>query len=219
MPSMSSAAARRNMIDCQLLPNKVTDQAVLSAMAAMPRESFVPANLGAVAYLDKELPIAPGRALLEPMVLARLLQAAEISAGEKILVVACGSGYEAAIAAHVGAVVVAVDHASTLLDQAKAAAAQAGGAQPKFVAAAPAEGAAGDGPYDVVLVCGGYERLPDSLLAQLKPEGRLIGVAKRQGVGRAQILRQFDGRWIARDLFDAAVSLYPEFKAPSGFVF
>ncbi len=112
--STDYTAARNNMVDSQIRPNRVTDPRVLDAMRSLPREQFVPPALAALAYLDEDLPLGGGRVLMEPMVLARLLQMARIRPGERVLVVGSGTGYGAAVAAACGALVVALEEDEAL---------------------------------------------------------------------------------------------------------
>ena len=106
---MSFAAARNNMVESQLRPNRVTDENVLAAFGSVPRELFVPESMRGIAYVDEDLEIAPRRWLMEPMVLARLVQAAEIRPGDIALAVGCGAGYCCAILAQLANTVVAVE--------------------------------------------------------------------------------------------------------------
>src|SRR6185436_17542245 len=103
------ATARRMMVDGQIRTYDVTDPTVLSAMLAVPRERFVPADRAGVAYIDTDLPVGRGRRLLKPMVLAKLLQAAAIRPEERVLDVGCATGYAAAVLARMGAQVVALE--------------------------------------------------------------------------------------------------------------
>ncbi|HKW55649.1 MAG TPA: rRNA adenine N-6-methyltransferase family protein, partial [Stellaceae bacterium] len=102
-------AARLTMVESQLRPNKVTDQAVLDAFLAVPRERFVPPALAATAYVDDDLPLGGGRFLIEPMVLARLIQLAEIGPDDVVLEIGAGTGYGTAIAARLARRVVGVE--------------------------------------------------------------------------------------------------------------
>ena len=105
---MDFAAARRNMVDCQILPNRVTDQRLIEALGTVPREAFVPTEFKGVAYVDEAIPLSGGRYLMEPLVTARLIQAAEPKAQDLALVIGCGTGYGAAVLSHLAGTVVAV---------------------------------------------------------------------------------------------------------------
>lgn len=211
----SHAAARQNMIDCQILPNRVTDPAVLRAFADVPREHFVPAAHQGVAYLDKDLALGGGRVLMEPMVAARLLQAADLSGTEKALVAGVGSGYLAALLDHLVQSVVAVENRADLLAIARTALADA--ARITLVDGAPAEGAKASGPYDLIVLGGAAEQVPAALFDQLAPEGRLLAVIRQGGVGKATLFTRPGGVLAARILFDAATPTLPDFAAPKTF--
>ena len=103
------AAARRHMVDSQIRPNKVTDERIMKAMGKVPREIFVPPSLKGVAYVDEDIQIAPGRFLMEPQVLARLIQAAEIEPTDAVLEIGSATGYASAILSHLAESVVAVE--------------------------------------------------------------------------------------------------------------
>ena len=106
---MDFAAARQNMVDCQILPNRVTDQRLISALSTVPREAFVPTEFKGVAYVDEAIPLGGGRYLMEPLVTARLVQAAEPKAQDLALVIGCGTGYGAAVLSYLAGTVVAVE--------------------------------------------------------------------------------------------------------------
>jgi protein-L-isoaspartate(D-aspartate) O-methyltransferase len=212
------AEARQNMVDNQLRANKVTDEALLAAMGRIARERFVPEALAGIAYIDEDLAIGDGRFLLEPMVLARLIQAAEVRAGDRVLDVGCATGYAAAVLATLGARVVALEGDPRLADRARAILAAEGVTGVSVVAGDLAQGHPPGAPYDVILVEGRIERLPPVLLGQLAAGGRLVAVmAERGRVGEAVLVRQGSGARVA--LFDAATLPLPGFAAEPGFVF
>jgi protein-L-isoaspartate(D-aspartate) O-methyltransferase len=214
---MDFAKARLNMLDGQLRPNKVTDPRLLVAMGDLPREAFLPPALHAVAYADEDVPAAPGRVLLEPMILARLLQAAEVAEGTRVLVLPAGVGYGAALLARLGARVVALEAPGPL---AEALPRRAPGVT---VATGPVtEGWAAAAPYDVILIEGAVEMIPAALTAQLAEGGRLLTVraSGRRGVlGQAVRLLRAGGTVTEVPLFDAGTPLLPEFRRAPEFVF
>ena len=106
---MDFSAARRNMVERQVRTNKVTDEAVLEALAQLPRERFVPESLSAVAYIDEDVPLGNGRYLMEPMVFARLVQAAQLQPGDRVLDLGCGCGYSTAILSRLANQVIALE--------------------------------------------------------------------------------------------------------------
>ena len=185
LSATDNAQRRSNMVDGQLRPNKVSDRRVLAAMRALPRERFLPPALAALAYVDEDVALPGGRCLMEPMVLARLVQLADPVPDERVLVVGAGSGYGAAVLAACGAAVVALEENEDLLRLARAtvpevvADLQAPGVQ--IVSGPLAEGWPAGAPYDLVFVEGGFEQVPAAIAAQLRPQR--IGQAVRR-IGR-----------------------------------
>lgn len=212
-----TVAARRMMVDGQIRTADVTDLDLIGAMLAVPRERFVPAALAEQAYRDSDIAIGGGRALLKPMVLAKLIQAAGVGAGDHVLDVGCGSGYSTAVLARLAGSVVALEQDEGLARQARAALAETGGAT---VAAGPlTAGWPAAAPYDVILLNGATEIVPEALGRQLKPNGRLAGIFGRGPTGKAMIYREIEGQLVGRAAFDAAASVLPGFVAPPAFVF
>ena len=168
--------ARKMMVDCQIRPSKVTDQNVLDAFLTVPREAFVSKHQQAVAYIDEDLPLSNGRNLMEPMVLARLVQALEIRAGDNVLVVGAASGYGSAIIAHLAGSVIAVETRAQTVEKAQEILVAHGIDNAAVVKSRLVDGYADEGPYDQILVEGGVETMPNSLLQQLAPKGRLAAV-------------------------------------------
>ncbi len=213
-----SARARRNMVDGQVRTADVTNPDLIAALLEVPRERFVPAGLEAQAYLDGEITIAPGRALPRPMVLARLIQAARVTNRDHVLDVGCGLGYSAAVLARLAGSVVALEAEASLAAQAKTAlSANAAGA---VVVSGPLpEGWPAAAPYDLILLNGATEIVPDALGRQLKPDGRLVCMFGRSPGAKGTIFRLAEGRLAGRAIFDAAAPLLPGFTAAPAFVF
>jgi|APAra7269096870_1048528.scaffolds.fasta_scaffold04961_2 protein-L-isoaspartate(D-aspartate) O-methyltransferase len=216
---MSFAAARQHMIESQIRTNKVLDERLIEAMSELPRELFVPENLHARAYIDDDLPLGGGRFLTEPMVIARLLQAADVRATDNTLVVAAGAGYAAALLAKLASSVVAVEAETALGDRGIAALAHLGIANVVWQSGNPAEGAAKQAPYDVILIDGGVEIVPQALLDQLAEGGRLVTVLRDSRLGRAVLMQKERGTLGQRVLFDANVPLLAAFAKPQAFAF
>jgi protein-L-isoaspartate(D-aspartate) O-methyltransferase len=217
---MDYAAARQHMIDSQIKTNKVTDPSVIEALAALPREAFVADAQKKLAYIDRPVAIGAGRRMTEPMVLARLLQVAQLKGTETALVVGAGTGYSAAILSRLVKKVVALESAPELAERAKAILSQLGIGNVSVVAGDLAAGRPADGPYDFILVDGAAEIVPDALGAQLADRGRLAVVIKDQGVvGRGTILVKADGVISPRAIFDADTEVLPGFTRPQRFVF
>jgi protein-L-isoaspartate(D-aspartate) O-methyltransferase len=213
------ADLRRMMVDCQLRTYDVTDRAVLAAMDKVPRENFLPGHAAELSYLDRTETIASPeggrRTLLQPMVLARMLQFLDVEPGEHVLDYGGGAGYSAAVLAAMGALVTAVDPAPGMAALARSRLDAAGMGQ---VRTAPALAADHVG-FDCLLMNGACEVQPDALLARLGPSGRAICV---MGLGRSAkvMLYQRSGDAMSgRMVFDAAAPLLDEFRKPAEFVF
>jgi protein-L-isoaspartate(D-aspartate) O-methyltransferase len=217
---MNYAAARQHMIDSQIRTNKVTEPIVIEALAGLPREAFVAEAQKKLAYIDRPVAIGAGRRMTEPMVLARLLQAAHLKGSETALVVGAGTGYSAAVLSRLVRKVVALESAPELAERAKAILAQLGIGNVAVVTGDLAAGRPSDGPPDFILVDGAAEIVPEALTAQLADRGRLAVVMKDQGVvGRGTIFVKADGVVTPRTIFDADAEVLPGFTRPQRFVF
>jgi protein-L-isoaspartate(D-aspartate) O-methyltransferase len=215
------------MIEGQLRPNKVTDERVIDAFTRLRRELFVPAPLRAraVAYIDDDLPLGRGRYLMQPMVAARLLQAAMVQPKDVALVVGAGVGYEAAALALLQArSVVALEDDAELARIGRSALVDHRIATVSYVEAPLRPGHRARAPYDVILfggaVASAAAAVPPEIAGQLAEGGRLAVVLRPQeGVGRAVLLTRTGGVLAQRIIFDAATPLLPGFAAKPGFVF
>lgn len=213
-------AWRRNMVSNQLRPNKVTDERVLEAMGAVPRELFVSEDLRGVAYVDEDIPLGQGRVLMEPMVLARLLQAAEVGPDDVVLDIGCGTGYTAAVCAKIAATVVAIESEPRFAGDASQTLSDLGADNVVVVEAPPAEGYPAQAPYDVILFSGAVPEIPEKILAQLAEGGRLCAVvAPPNAAPYAALALDCEGKTSIRKLFDASVPLLPGFERAQDFVF
>lgn len=216
------ATARRNMVDSQLRPNRVTDPLLLDAMEFLPREAFVPKAKQGIAYVDEDLEVAPGRYLLEPVVLARMAQALELSDTDTVLNIGCATGYDAALLGRLTASVVAVESDASLATQASETISALAVDNVAVVEGALTDGYAKQAPYDAVFFSGAIAEVPEAVARQLSPAGRLVAVvaaAEEGGVGRATLFLPSTGGLSARPLFDAGTPLLPGFAREPGFAF
>lgn len=211
---------RHNMVECQLRPNKVTDPRVIAAMGAVPREKFVPENLRGIAYVDEDIPLGNGRVLMEPMVLARLLQAAEIGPDDVVLDIGCGTGYTAAVCARIAATVVAAESDPRLVAEAGRVLSELEIDNVVVVETPLAQGYPDQAPYDAILLSGAVPEVPEAILGQLTDGGRLAAVIAGAGEAPSAVLARNCGGIVSRcKLFDASVPFLPGFERETGFVF
>jgi protein-L-isoaspartate(D-aspartate) O-methyltransferase len=219
------AEARRMMVDCQVRTMDVTDLRLQAAMLEVPRELFVPAAKQALAYLDLDVPVLAGtagqrpRCLLKPMVLAKLIHAAEIREGDHVLDVGCATGYSSAILGRIALSVVALEEEPTLGRLATEALAQIGARNVTVVSGPLTDGCAQQAPYDAIILNGASEITPRMLLGQLRDGGRLVSVLSRGPAAKATIYRNTTGHVSAHTVFDASAPLLPGFVKPPEFVF
>ena len=215
------AAYRRNMVECQIRTNQVTDRGVLEAFANTPRERFVPASLAGCAYVDEAIPLGNDRYLVEPMVSARLMQALDLKTTDKVLLVGASTGYMAAILASIVGEVVALEVDADLAAQAtRNLQALAVGNATVVTGSLPA-GHARKAPYDAILIDGAVAKISAALGEQLRDGGRLAAVVAGVGgtAGQGTIVLKSHGTLSHRPLFDAATPLLPGFAPEPAFVF
>jgi protein-L-isoaspartate(D-aspartate) O-methyltransferase len=214
--------ARRNMIDGQLRPNRVNNAQLLAAIADLPRERFLPAGLRSVAYADDDVPLGNGRYLMEPMVLARLIQTLQPQPEDKALVVASGAGYGTALLARLVKSVVAVEADAGLAGSAEQTIKALGIANVRHVTGKMEDGYAGEAPYDVILIEGAVQHVPATIVGQLAEGGRLgtvIAAASPGVLGVAQLMVKEGGVASGRPIFDAGTPALPGFATPPRFTF
>ena len=212
------AAARRNMVEGQVRTADVTDLRILSAMLDIPREAFVPPAMAGLAYLDLDVPVGAGpagRRLVKPMVLAKLIQAAELAPTDRVLDVGCATGYGTAVLSRIAGQVVALEEQAGLVN------AEALAGLPNLtLASGPLTGGYPQGgPYDAILLEGATEFAPETLFRQLKDGGRLLCVLGA-GPGAKAMLYRCSGQDVGgRPIFDAAAPVLPGFVKPPAFAF
>jgi protein-L-isoaspartate(D-aspartate) O-methyltransferase len=213
-------AARHNMVESQIRTNKVTDPRVIAAFLEVPREQFVPKAKRGLAYIDEDIALGGGRYMIEPMVLARLLQLAEAKASDLALDIGCGAGYAAAILARLCSTVVAVECDPALAEQAQQTFHDLAVDNVAVIEGPLEAGYAKQAPYDLVLFNGAAPEVPKAIADQVAEGGRVVAVLREaDGVGRGTILRKSGGVLSGRAMFDAATPLLPGFARAAGFVF
>ena len=216
---------RVKMVDGQVRTTDVTDAALLDAMLAVPREAFVGAGQQALAYIDEDIRIADGadgsgaRYLMEPSPLAKLLQLAEIGAGDSVLDVGCGTGYCAALLSRLAKSVIALESDAALAETAKAALSAQGCDNVTVVTGPLPQGHAAEAPYNVILIGGSVEEVPAALLGQLAEGGRLVAVEGQGNAGVARLFFKARGVVTGRRAFNAAIKPLPGFERIHAFEF
>jgi protein-L-isoaspartate(D-aspartate) O-methyltransferase len=220
MDSGDLTEARNNMVDSQVRPNKVADPRILAAMRRLPRERFVPPSLASLAYADTDVPLGRGRVLLEPMVIARLVQLTAVAEGERALVIAAGPGYGSALLASCGARVTALEDDPALLAQARLLLGElAPGVS--LVSGPLAAGWPAGAPYDVILIEGAVTDIPPAVSEQLREGGgRLVAICTDGGTGGQAVLAEATmGGLRKQPMFDCASPPIPMLASAPAFVF
>lgn len=216
---MSEFASRRvMMVDTQVRPSDVTKFPIIDAMLSVPRETFVPDAKREAAYVGENLDLAPGRVVLEPRTLAKLLDGLDVQPGELVLHVGCGLGYSPAVIARLAETVVTVEEDEALAAEAQRILSDEGVDNAVVVAGPLAEGSAKCAPYDVITIEGGVEVVPDALLSQLKDGGRIGAVFMDGAVGTVRIGYKAGGAVTWRSVFNAAAPVLPGFRKARGFI-
>ncbi len=214
------AEARNRMVDSQIRPNKVADPRIIGAMREIPREIFVPAAQRSIAYIDEDIPIGHGRVLIEPMVIARLVQLLAPAEGDNVLVIAAAPGYGSALLAACGPRVTALEENLELADGMRSVLNHL--APSVTVVTGPLEAGWPNGaPYDAILLEGAVEQIPPALNGQLRAEGgRLATVLKpAPGMGQAVVAEPTPVGLRPYPVFDCGTPVIPSLKRKPGFVF
>jgi len=207
---MDFAAARFNMVENQIRTNHVGDSRVVQALASTPREPFLPRRMRGYAYADEDLPLGHGRVMIEPLVMARLLQAAAIGCGDVVLALGDATGWGSAVLSKLASTVVSLECDETLAAAAAATLAERDVDNVAVVTGDLAVGYPAQAPYDVILFLGAVAAIPEGIVAQLADGGRLVAVvASGKGGGVAtRVIRT--GEVFGRDTpFDAATPFLP----------
>lgn len=216
---MDYARARSTMVQNQLRPNRVDDPNVLNAMAEVPRERFLPKALRGVAYADEDLPLPDGSWLIEPRVLARLIQAAEVRPNDVVLVIGCTNGYAGAVLSRLAGTVIlleapaAAERVEALLDDL--------GVDNVVVVASedPAGGHPSQAPFEVILVVGSVPSVPPALLEQIGDGGRIVAVLDGGRIGKATLFTKLHGVVGRREICDAQTPPCPGLQPSPQFAF
>ena len=217
MSELDFSTMRAAMVASQLRTNAVSDPRVVAAMEAVAREKFVPDDRRPLAYIDVAIPLGQGRALSAPLVTGRLIVEAGARAGDKVLLIGAATGYATALLAELGAEVVAVEESAALF--AKAQSNLGGLAGVELIEGALNEGAAHKAPYDIILIDGAVEQVPETLWVQLREGGTLATGVVDRGVTRLATGRRVGSGGALVSFVDIEAAVLPGFAAPRGFSF
>ncbi len=216
---MTDFAQRRvMMVDTQVRPSDVTKFPIIAAMLAVPREVYVPQERREAAYVGENLVLGPGRVVLEPRTLAKLLDALDVRKDEAVLDLGCGLGYSTAVLARLAEAVVAVEDDEALAAEAQRRLSAEGVDNAAVMVGLLTDGSVKCGPYDVIVLQGGVERMPEKLLSQLKDGGRIGAVFMEGALGVARVGYKVDGQVTWRDVFNASAPVLPGFEQRQGFL-
>ena len=216
---MTDFAQRRTMmVDTQVRPNDVTSYPVIEAMLTVPREQFVPESRRDVAYVGENIALAPGRVLLEPRTLGKMIDVLNLQGGDLVLDVGGGYGYGAAVMARIAEAVVSVEEDPDMAAEAETRLAAQQVYNAAVVQGALAGGCAGQAPYDAILIEGAVEAVPATLCDQLREGGRIVALFRENQLGVVRIGHRLDGRVNWRFAFNASAPVLPGFAHERGFV-
>lgn len=209
---------RTMMVDTQVRPSDVTKFPIIDALLDVAREDFVPDNKRDAAYVGQDIDLGQGRVLLEPRTMAKMLDAADVQPSDIVLDLGCGLGYSTAILAHMADFVVAVEEDAGWADEAQKALSSHGFDNAAVFEGVLAEGAAKSGPYDLVILQGAVEVIPDAIAAQVKEGGRIVAIFAEGALGEVRVGHKIDGVLNWRMAFNAGAPVLAGFEKEAAFV-
>ena len=217
---MTDFAFRRTMmVDTQVRPSDVTKFPIIDAMLSAPRERFVPDSRREAAYVGENMDLGEGRVILEPLTMAKMLDAMNIGPSDLVLDLGPALGYSTALLSRLAEAVVGVEENEAWAAEAESALSEVAADNAVVVTGAIAEGAAKHGPYDAIFIQGGIETLPPSIEAQLKEGGRIAAVFMEGALGVCRIGHMLDGKISWRFSFNASAPVLPGFERAREFSF
>jgi protein-L-isoaspartate(D-aspartate) O-methyltransferase len=211
-------ARRRIMVDTQIRPSDVTKFPIIDAFLSVPRERFVPDTQSEAAYAGETLDIGGGRVLLDARTFAKMLDAVDVGPDALVLDIGCGLGYSTAVIARLAQAVVGVEADDSVVSDAEAILSETGADNVVLQAGPLADGAAEHGPYDIVIIEGGVEYIPQALLTQLKDGGRIAAIFVAGGLGAVRLGLKRDGHVSWRFAFNASAPVLDGFRKAHAFV-
>ncbi|GGA53410.1 protein-L-isoaspartate O-methyltransferase family protein [Pelagibacterium lentulum] len=213
------ARARRTMVDNQLRTSAITNWRILDVMNRVPREIFVPEARRELSYIDDAIALSETRSMLAPAEFARLIQLAEIGGDDVILDVGCGTGYSCAVLAGLGNAVVGLESDEALVATANDTLASLDIGNAAVVAGPLDQGVAKEAPFDVIIVEGAVEIVPQTLFDQLRDGGRLVAVVGQGNAAIAHLYVRHGDEIFSRTAFNASLPAIAGFSRPAEFQF
>ncbi len=215
---MSDFATRRTtMVDTQIRPSDVTKFPIIDAMLTVRREAFVPPEKSEAAYVDDIIQLGDGRFVLDPRTFARMLDAVDVQPTDVVLDLGCGLGYSSAVLGHLAESVIAIEEDARLAKDAEQALVEEGVMNVAVFEGAIAEGAVKHGPYDVIMLQGAVQHIPDTLVDQLADGGRIAAIWDQSGQGQVKIGYKLDGAITWRFAVNAGAPLLPGLQNHNAF--
>lgn len=211
------AMRRRMMVDTQVRPSDVTKFPIIDAMLSVPREKFVPDAAREAAYAGEHVPLGDRRVVLDPRILAKMLDSLEFDGDELVLDVGGGLGYSSALMSRMAQAVVLLEEDPDLADEAQTQLSEIGADNVIVQKAELSSGDTEHGPYDVIIVQGGIEELPEVIAGQLKEDGRIACLFVDGAFGTVKIGRKIDGVISWRFAFNGGAPILPGFERQEEF--
>ena len=202
---------RKIMVDTQIRPSDVTKFPIIDAFLSVPREKFVPDGKREASYIGENLQIGHSRVILDPRTLAKLLEAIDVQKDDLVLDIGTGLGYSSAVISLIAEVVIAVEDDISLAGEAEEILSEIGADNVVVQVSKLKDGAPEHGPYDVIILQGGVEEIPGSILKQLKNGGRVGAIFIEEGLGTAKIGFKLNGKISWRYSFNASAPVLPGF--------
>jgi protein-L-isoaspartate(D-aspartate) O-methyltransferase len=204
---MDMDEARYNMVNQQIRPWEVSDSSVLELLSRVRREDFAPTSWRNLAFVDVALPLGkkPHQFMLEPKMEARFLEALALKPTDKVLEIGAGSGHMAALLAAKAEYVISLEIDADIAAQARANLERAGVENAEVVIADGNAGFIDRAPYDAIVISGGVPEIPEVILQQLRPGGRLLAVVGQPPLLRARLVRALDGQRHDETLFETSL--------------
>lgn len=211
---MEYSVARQNMVDSQIRPNGITNPDLIAAMDVVAREKFVPADKKALAYADEDIQLSGGRFMLSPMVIGKLLQLADIKPGDLVLDVGPATGYSTALVSHLAESVVGVEQDTQLCELAGETLMDLNITNAAIICGPHAKGVPAEAPFDVIILNGRIDQLPETLLDQLAEGGRLVAIFGERHNARLAVVIKTNGQNAIHYAADAFAPVLTGFEQP-----